>query len=107
MLVIKKRKYLQNLKIEEPIISGISGTHGKTTTCSINWKHPIQQKKRSYSRCWRNWQDFNTNAISGKGDIILVEADEYDKSFLSLSPTIAAINNIELEHLIVMMILMI
>ena len=42
---------------------------------------------------------FNTNAVSGKGDIIVVEADEYDKTFLSLYPVISIINNIEEEHL--------
>ena len=42
---------------------------------------------------------FNTNAISGEGDIILVEADEFDRTFLSLKPTLSIINNLDLEHL--------
>lgn len=40
-----------------------------------------------------------TNAVVGKGDIIIVEADEYDRTFLSLSPSMAIITNIEAEHL--------
>ena len=42
---------------------------------------------------------FNTNAISGSGDVIVVEADEFDKTFLQLSPTYSIINNLDLEHL--------
>jgi len=40
-----------------------------------------------------------TNAVVGKGDIIIVEADEYDRTFLRLSPSMVVITNIEAEHL--------
>jgi len=40
----------------------------------------------------------DSNAKLGEGDIIVVEADEFDRSFLALRPTIAVITNIELEH---------
>ena len=39
---------------------------------------------------------FNSNAISGSGDIIVVEADEFDKTFLQLMPTYSIINNLDL-----------
>ena len=42
---------------------------------------------------------FKSNNISGSGDIIVVEADEFDKSFLSLKPTYSIINNLDLEHI--------
>ena len=42
---------------------------------------------------------FNSNNISGNGDFIVVEADEFDKSFLSLKPTYAILNNLDKEHL--------
>ena len=42
---------------------------------------------------------FDNNNISGNGDLIVVEADEFDKSFLSLQPTFSVVNNMELEHL--------
>ena len=42
---------------------------------------------------------YESNNISGSGDVIVVEADEFDKSFLSLNPTYIALNNLELEHL--------
>jgi UDP-N-acetylmuramate--alanine ligase len=45
-------------------------------------------------------KDFGgTNARLGKGDWTVVEADEYDRSFLQLLPTIAIVNNVEAEHL--------
>jgi UDP-N-acetylmuramate--alanine ligase len=40
-----------------------------------------------------------TNAVVGKGDIIIVEADEFDRTFLRLTPSLAIITNIEAEHL--------
>jgi len=40
-----------------------------------------------------------TNAVVGKGDVIVVEADEFDRTFLRLTPSIAIITNIEAEHL--------
>ena len=40
-----------------------------------------------------------TNAVVGKGDIMIVEADEYDRTFLKLSPTLVVITNIDTDHL--------
>ena len=42
---------------------------------------------------------FGSNAVSGEGDIIIVEADEYDRTFLRLTPIVAVITNIEADHL--------
>jgi UDP-N-acetylmuramate--alanine ligase len=44
-------------------------------------------------------QNLDTNSKLGSGDLIVVEADEYDKSFLQIKPTIAIITNIEKEHM--------
>jgi UDP-N-acetylmuramate--alanine ligase len=42
---------------------------------------------------------FQSNTISGCGDVIVVEADEFDRSFLTLQPTMGLITNLDLEHL--------
>src|SRR5690606_12034247 len=42
---------------------------------------------------------FGSNAVSGEGDVIIVEADEYDRTFLRLTPALAVITNIEADHL--------
>jgi len=39
------------------------------------------------------------NALIGSHDLFVVEADEYDRSFLSLTPTVAVVNNVEADHL--------
>ena len=97
--IIKRAEMLAELIRLKPISIGVSGTHGKTTTCSLIGSILFYAEKDPTLAVGGIVKSFNTNAISGKGDIILVEADEYDRSFLSLSPTICVVNNIELEHL--------
>lgn len=79
---------------------GVAGTHGKTTTTTMvglvtqagNFDPTIivGGKVHSFDK---------TNAVVGKGDVIVVEADEFDRTFLRLTPSIAIITNIEAEHL--------
>lgn len=97
--VIKRAEMLAELMRMKYGI-GIAGTHGKTTTTTMVG-HVIQDgsfdptimvggKVHSFSE---------TNAVVGKGDIIIVEADEFDRTFLRLTPSLAVITNIEAEHL--------
>ena len=77
----------------------VSGAHGKTSTTSI-----ISQILNSANLdptviIGGILNNYNTNALYGKGDYILVEADESDGSFLKYSPCIAVITNIDMEHL--------
>jgi len=78
----------------------ISGTHGKTTTTSICG---LIMMKANFDPTVIVGGRLNglggTNARLGDGDWTVVEADEYDRSFLKLTPSIAVINNIEEEHL--------
>ena len=79
---------------------GVAGTHGKTTTTTMIG-HVIQDgsfdptimvggKVHSFSK---------TNAVVGKGDIIVYEADKFKGGFLRLTPSLSVITNIEAEHL--------
>ncbi len=78
----------------------VSGTHGKTTTTSMVSLALINAGIDPTVIVGGRLRDFGgTNARLGKGDWTIVEADEYDRSFLQLLPTIAIINNIEPEHL--------
>ena len=78
----------------------IAGTHGKTTTTSMISLVLIEAGIDPTVLVGGRLQDFGgTNARLGKGDWIVVEADEYDRSFLQLTPTISIINNIEADHL--------
>lgn len=77
----------------------VAGAHGKTTTTSItSWilkKGGVDPTIVIGGRL----NAIGSNAISGKGDYIVAEADESDGSFLRFSPTIAIITNIDEEHL--------
>ncbi len=97
--VIKRAEMLAEL-MRMKFGVGVAGTHGKTTTTTMIG-HVIQDgafdptimvggKVHSFSK---------TNAVVGKGDIIVVEADEFDRTFLRLTPSLGVITNIEAEHL--------
>jgi len=79
---------------------GVAGTHGKTTTTTMVG-HVIQDGSFDPTIVvgGRVHSFDKTNAVVGKGDIIVVEADEFDRTFLRLSPSMAIITNIEAEHL--------
>jgi len=79
---------------------GIAGTHGKTTTTSmvslvlmeggVDPTVIVGGRLRGLA---------GSNARMGKGEFIVVEADEYDRSFLSITPTIAVLTTLETDHL--------
>ncbi len=79
---------------------GIAGTHGKTTTTSMvslvlmegGIDPTVIVGGRLHGLA-------GSNARMGKGDFIVVEADEYDRSFLSITPTIAVLTTLETDHL--------
>ena len=96
--IMRRAEMLAELVRIKPLSIGVSGTHGKTTTCSLIGSILHNAKKDPTIVIGGIVKEFNTNAISGKGDIILVEADEFDRTFLSLQPTLSIINNLDLEH---------
>ena len=76
----------------------ISGTHGKTTTTSIIGSMLKDSDLDPTIAVGGVVKSINSNSVLGEGDVFVVEADEYNKSLLELNPTIAVINNIDLEH---------
>ena len=97
--VIRRAEMLAELLKVKPISIAIAGTHGKTTTCSMLGEilttadfHPTMVIGGIVNK-------FQSNTISGSGDVIVVEADEFDRSFLTLQPTMGLITNLDLEHL--------
>ena len=78
---------------------GVSGTHGKTTTSamvSMVLEEAGLDPTILVGGMVRNLQ---TNAKTGAGEFLVVEADEYDRTFHQLHPEIAVITNIEADHL--------
>ena len=77
----------------------IAGTHGKTTTTSIFSEVAIQGGLDPTIVAGGRIKSLNSNARLGFGEFFITEADEYDRSFLALSPTLAVITSIEADHL--------
>jgi UDP-N-acetylmuramate--alanine ligase len=79
---------------------GVAGTHGKTTTTSMislvlmegGVDPTVIVGGRLHGLA-------GSNARMGKGEFIVVEADEFDRSFLSITPTIAVLTSLDIDHL--------
>ena len=77
----------------------IAGTHGKTTTSTMT-AHLLTSSALSVSAFLGGIaSDYGTNYLLGSGDVVVLEADEYDRSFLRLSPWIATISSLDADHL--------
>ena len=77
----------------------IAGTHGKTTTTSLTGMVLTEAGFDPTIVVGGQVRILGTNARLGKGDFLVAEADEYDRSFLKLTPVVAVITNIEADHL--------
>jgi UDP-N-acetylmuramate--alanine ligase len=78
---------------------GIAGTHGKTTTTSMTGLVVQEGGFDPTIIVGGKVAVFDSNAVSGEGDIIIIEADEYDRTFLRLTPVVSVVTNIEADHL--------
>ncbi len=78
---------------------GIAGTHGKTTATSMVGGVVAEGGFDPTIIVGGKVTEINSNAVSGEGDIIVIEADEYDRAFLRLTPALAVITTIEADHL--------
>ncbi len=101
---VKKRAEVLGLITEGSFAIAVAGTHGKTTTSSLI-AHILKSAGIDCSAFLGGiTQNYNTNLFIGKtlGDrnaVTVVEADEYDRSFLTLHPDLAVITSIDADHL--------
>ncbi|MBI5345415.1 MAG: UDP-N-acetylmuramate--L-alanine ligase [Deltaproteobacteria bacterium] len=77
----------------------IAGTHGKTTTTSMISMILAMANMDPTIVTGGKLNSLGANARLGGGDFLVAEADESDRSFLKLSPTIAVVTNIDREHM--------
>ena len=77
----------------------IAGSHGKTTTTSLAAHLLAHAGMDPTAVVGGKVNTFGSNAKLGKGDYMVVEADESDGSFLRIPPTLAVVTNIDPEHL--------
>jgi len=98
---IMKRSEALGLVSEHHFTLAIAGTHGKTTTTAMvaHILHTCGKDTTAFIGGIAN--NFNSNLLLGQGDdsIMVVEADEFDRSFLHLRPEVSIINSIDADHL--------
>ncbi|MBO6024577.1 MAG: UDP-N-acetylmuramate--L-alanine ligase [Bacteroidales bacterium] len=98
---ILKRSEALGLVSEQHFTLAIAGTHGKTTTTAMvaHILHACGKDTTAFIGGIAN--NFNSNLLLGKGkdSIMVVEADEFDRSFLHLRPEVSIINSIDADHL--------
>lgn len=94
----KRSQMLGHLSVGK-LVMAVAGTHGKTTTSTLAaWlNHAAAGEGNAFlGGISRN---FNSNLVLGKGRRLVVEADEYDRSFLRLYPDVAVITAADADHL--------
>jgi UDP-N-acetylmuramate--alanine ligase len=96
---IMKRAELLGEIVNEKRSVGVAGTHGKTTTSAMVSMVLVEAGLDPTILVGGMVRNLKTNAKSGGGDLLVVEADEYDRTFHRLHPEIAVITNIEADHL--------
>lgn len=96
--VIRRAEMLGELIAVKETSIAVSGTHGKTSTCSMIGSVLNAADYDPTLVVGGLVKTIGTNSLLGLGNIIIVEADEFDRSFLALRPTISIVTNIELEH---------
>ncbi|MCL7753658.1 UDP-N-acetylmuramate--L-alanine ligase [Polaribacter sp. Z022] len=94
--VLKRSEILGKIT-ETTFCLGVAGTHGKTTTSSILGHIMAQVKATSFLGGIA--ENYNSNLILGEDKVSVVEADEFDRSFLRLSPNIACVTSMDTDHL--------
>jgi len=78
---------------------GIAGTHGKTTTTVMTTEALAAAGRDPTALAGGRVAAWSGNLRGGSDRLYVVEADEYDRSFLALTPTVAVVTNIEADHL--------
>src|SRR4051812_44527587 len=98
-LPIVPRKVALAELIEGARAVGVAGTHGKTTTTVMATEALAAAGLNPTGIAGGRVSSWGGNAKIAGDDLFVVEADEYDKAFLTLHPTVSVINNVEPDHL--------
>jgi UDP-N-acetylmuramate--alanine ligase len=95
--VVKRNEFLGDLMAEQEVVA-VAGTHGKTTTTSmLAWILTAMGQDPSYI-IGGVPVNLGVNAHAGKGPVFVIEADEYDRMFVGLKPSIAVVTTVEHDH---------
>ena len=96
---IKKRSQVLGLLSQGKYVMAVSGTHGKTSTSTLTaWlNHAVSGEGSAFLGGIS--KNFNSNLVLGDGNRFVVEADEFDRSFLQLYPDTAVVTSADADHL--------
>ena len=96
---IKKRSEVLGIITKDTFCFAVAGTHGKTTTSSI-LAHLLKETGTPFTAFLGGIsEDFGTNFVFEGTEYSVVEADEFDRSFLRLFPDVACITSMDADHL--------
>ncbi len=79
-------------------VVAVAGTHGKSTTTALTWSALRAADIDASLICGAVLRGLGTNAHAGKGDVFVIEADEYDNTFLALHPEVAVVTTLDHDH---------
>ena len=96
---IKKRSEVLGLITKDTFCFAVAGTHGKTTTSGILGHIMYESGADVTAFIGGIVENYNSNLIGSGKSITVVEADEFDRSFLHLHPNIACITSMDADHL--------
>lgn len=96
---LKKRSEVLGIISKGMFCIAVAGTHGKTTTSSMV-AHILKHAGNDCSAFLGGLaSNYNSNVLFGSNKVVVVEADEYDRSFLTLHPDIAIVTSMDADHL--------
>lgn len=94
---VLKRSQVLGMISKKTFCLAVAGTHGKTTTSAILGH--IMKSVNATSFLGGISENYNSNLLLGEDKICVIEADEFDRSFLQLRPNIACITSMDADHL--------
>ena len=96
---LKKRSEVLGVISEGMFCVAVAGTHGKTTTSSMIAHILTDTGFGCTAFLGGITSNYHSNVLFGKNNVVVVEADEYDRSFLTLRPDIAVVTSMDADHL--------
>lgn len=97
--VVKKRAEVLGIITKDTFCFAVAGTHGKTTTSSILGHVLFESGADVTAFLGGIVENYNSNLIGNGKTVTVVEADEFDRSFLHLHPNIACVTSMDADHL--------
>ncbi|WP_414000195.1 UDP-N-acetylmuramate--L-alanine ligase [Flavobacterium sp. W1B] len=96
---VKKRAEVLGIITKDTFCFAVAGTHGKTTTSSILGHILFESGADVTAFIGGIVENYNSNLIGSGKTVTVVEADEFDRSFLHLHPNIACVTSMDADHL--------